>query len=108
MPERLNAALLRRLFADAPVGFAVWDDDLRFIIVNERLAAIHGVPVEEHYGRRLSELIGPMGAQAEAAFGDILRTGEPRVNVEFAGTLSTAPDVQRHFLATHYPLVGDS
>src|SRR3954470_8705743 len=99
MPQRLDAVLLRQLFYDAPVGFAAWDADMRFILVNERLARIHGVPAEDHIGRRLSDVIGPLGETAERAFAEILETGVPHVNVEFSGETPAQPGVTRHFLA---------
>lgn len=40
----------------APFGFALLDEDLRFVDVNASLAAIHGAPVVAHLGRRPDQL----------------------------------------------------
>jgi PAS domain S-box-containing protein len=41
----------------APVGMAIIDDQLRYVRVNELLAEINGVPVAEHLGRRVDEVL---------------------------------------------------
>ena len=51
MPERPTDQLaeeLLRVFAEAPVGLCYFDTNLQFAYVNDRLAEINGVPVEEH------------------------------------------------------------
>src|SRR3954451_23589812 len=40
-----GGALLEALFEGAPVGLALWDEDLRYRRVNARLAEINGLPV---------------------------------------------------------------
>ena len=44
------------------VGIAVFDEKLRFVRVNERLARINRRGVAEHLGRTVEELLGPGGA----------------------------------------------
>src|SRR5204863_467079 len=46
-----NAAELDELLTTAPVGIAFWDRELRFVRVNDALAAMNGLPVEAHPGR---------------------------------------------------------
>ena len=54
-------ARLDSLFANAPVGLAFLDLELRFVRVNEALASIAGRPVADHLGRTLDEVVGPDG-----------------------------------------------
>ncbi len=54
--DLLLAELIRN-YKEAPIGFCHLDTDLRFIHINEWLAAINGVPVEEHLGRTTREVI---------------------------------------------------
>jgi len=53
------AALVEGLQADAPIGFAVHDEQLRFELVSDSLAAINGRPAAEHLGRRVTEILPP-------------------------------------------------
>ena len=50
-------ARLDAFFRHAPYGIAYLDPDLRFLRVNETLAREHGLPVRDHVGRLLTELL---------------------------------------------------
>ena len=45
------------MFAQAPIGLCCFDKTLRFVFINDYLAAINGMSVEEHLGRSIRELI---------------------------------------------------
>ena len=47
-----TAALLDLVFEHAPVGIALLDTQVRYVRVNDRLAAINGVPAAEHPAAR--------------------------------------------------------
>jgi PAS domain S-box-containing protein len=53
-------AQLQAIYDGVPVGLAFVDADLRCVSINQRLAEISGVPVEEHIGRKVSEVVPPM------------------------------------------------
>ena len=58
------------------VGQAVLDRELRFVHLNERLAQMHGVSVEDHLGRTIAEIIrGPAGDELFARHRRVLETG---------------------------------
>jgi serine phosphatase RsbU (regulator of sigma subunit) len=65
---------LRDLVDAVPVGLALLDADLRFVVVNAELARIDGRPATDHAGRHPAEF-GPM-VDADAV-GHVLRTGDP-------------------------------
>ena len=48
---------LETLYRTAPVGLCLVDRDLRYVRINERLAAINGKPPGEHIGRTIREII---------------------------------------------------
>jgi PAS domain S-box-containing protein len=118
--ERENAALRERiaarqiddetftalesLLSHAPVGFAFFDRELRFVRVNEVVARINGLPVEAHLGRSVRE-IAPVNARiVEPVLEQVFRTGEPVVNLEIAGEAPSAPGERRTWLAGFYPV----
>jgi PAS domain S-box-containing protein len=99
-----NAALLDTLFANAPVGLAFWDTDLRFRRVNATLAAINGLGAEEHIGRTLQEVVPELGDTVAGWFREILATGRPLLNVEVSGETPARPGITCHWLASYYPV----
>lgn len=53
-------AQLQAIYDGAPVALAFVDADLRYVSVNQRLASMHNISVEEHFGKKLSEIVPPM------------------------------------------------
>ena len=76
-------ALLDAVFQSAPVGLAFLDRELRFQRINERLAAINGLPIASHVGRTPPELLPGIENMAEimADLRCIVDTGVPRLGV---------------------------
>jgi PAS domain S-box-containing protein len=97
-------ALLDNLFASSPVGLGVWDRNLRYVRVNEALAEINGVPVEDHIGRTLGEVVPGIAEQFEPIYREVLETGEPRVQYEASSDSPSKPGVDRHWLTSYYPV----
>jgi PAS domain S-box-containing protein len=83
MPGRTDsiAALLGALFADAPVGLAVLDAELRYVLVNDALAELNGTPSEEHLGRTIAEVLPAEWPALRATLERVL-AGEAVVNAE--------------------------
>jgi PAS domain S-box-containing protein len=74
-------ALLDTVFATAPVGLALIDTDLRFVLLNERMAIMSGRPVEQQLGRTMRDVYPESGAGA-ATIERVLATGVPETEVE--------------------------
>ncbi len=89
--------LLDTIFRTAPVGLAFLDSELRFAKVNESLAAINGVPMEDHLGRTVEEVNPRVARQAAAHHRSVLETGQPVVNFMLS-------DREGHWIASYYPV----
>ncbi|MCS0609642.1 PAS domain-containing protein [Massilia solisilvae] len=101
-----STALLETVYASAPVGLCFMDRELRFVMINDYLAAINAVPASEHIGRTLPEVLGPVGEQLELDYRRVLESGRPMVDLESVGGVPAAPGVMRHWLASYYPVFG--
>jgi PAS domain S-box-containing protein len=101
----LEHSVLDALFESAPIGFAFFDRELRYVRVNEKLAEINGVPVEAHAGRTLGEVLPGMDRAVEDAFRKVLETGEPLLEAEFEGWTPASAD-KRRFFTSIYPVAG--
>lgn len=53
------------------------DRDLRFVAINETLAAMNGLPVEDHLGRLAPEVLPDVDVSAWEAFRKVVETGVP-------------------------------
>ena len=99
------SALVQGLQADAPIGFAVHDEQLRFELVSNSLAAINGRPAAEHLGRRVTEILPEaLGAEVEALLAAVRDSGVARTGVELGGTTEAAPGELRTWVGAYYPM----
>ncbi|MCH7686978.1 MAG: PAS domain S-box protein, partial [Planctomycetes bacterium] len=88
---------LTRIYREAPVGLCCFDTQLRYLDINEWLAALNGLSVEEHLGRSVSELFPDLAAAIESQLRHVIETGQPMMQGSvFAETLAQ-PSVKRHF-----------
>ena len=89
---------LEVLYRHAPVGLGVIDSDLRFVRVNEWLAAINGVSAADHVGRYVHEVVPDLTKQAREAMQGVLTTGKPLRDIELVGETPAQPGVRRVWL----------
>ncbi|MEV7450785.1 SpoIIE family protein phosphatase, partial [Streptomyces nigra] len=101
-----DVALSTRTIAQAPVGLAVLDTELRYVSVNPALAELNGLPAEAHLGHMPHELMQDAEAArtVEAALRAVLRTGEPVINRRIVGRTRAHPDMDRFWSISLYRL----
>jgi PAS domain S-box-containing protein len=101
-------AQLNTLLASAPVAIGFWDRDLRFIRVNEALAALNRLSPEEHLGRTLAEVIPHLAPQLEPLYRRVLETGQPVVHEESTNEAISGPGDARWWLSSYYPVLNEA
>ncbi|MFJ8621859.1 SpoIIE family protein phosphatase [Kitasatospora sp. NPDC093550] len=73
-----DLALAARIVDQAPVGLAVLDEDLHYVLVNPALERINGVPAADHLGRTPHEVLPHLDVAAiEHRMRQVLATGRP-------------------------------
>jgi PAS domain S-box-containing protein len=106
MSAAFDRTLVEILFRTSAAGVAFVDLDLRYVRVNDSLAAMNGVPASAHRGRALREILpeGPADA-LESVVRNVIHTGKPVVDLVLSVDM---PDAGvRHFLANYFPVRGD-
>jgi PAS domain S-box-containing protein len=101
-----SLALVDILMANAPVGLAFVDRDLRFTHVNQSFATMNGVPVAAHIGRTPREVVPDLAPVLEPIFERILETAEPVLDMDLSGETPMAPGRRRDWLGSYYPISG--
>jgi sigma-B regulation protein RsbU (phosphoserine phosphatase) len=104
LAERID--LMGPVLDAAPVGFALFDTDLRYRYVNGRLAEINNIPAADHLGKRVVDLFPPeLVEPIEASVREVLRTGRPHAAELTRMTVDGEP---RHFLLGRHPVLDDA
>ncbi|MBE9207886.1 PAS domain S-box protein [Nostoc sp. LEGE 06077] len=96
-------AVLNAWLMSSPMALAFLDTELRYVYANEALAAINGVPQNQHIGRTLQEVLPEWASQLEPIFQELMTTKQPLLNQEVNG--ETYPSgVYRYGLVSYYPV----
>jgi sigma-B regulation protein RsbU (phosphoserine phosphatase) len=95
--------LLASFIANAPVALGLYDRQLRFVMVNAKLAEVNGLPIEDHLGRSASEVVPALADQIERLMERVLRTGTAIEGVELSGPTPGRPD-GGDWLVNYYPV----
>jgi PAS domain S-box-containing protein len=102
-----DADEIAAIYDSAPIGLAVVDTEGRYVRVNRKLAEINGVPVEDHIGRTIAEII-PNVASKTMPFADRIRIGTPHYGIEIRAETPARPGVIRTFRQSWTPLRNDA
>ena len=97
--------LFEALIAKAPVGLGFVDRDFRIVHVNETMAAVNGLPVDEQIGVLVPALVPQLWPQLEPMYKRVLESGEAILEVEVSGPSPSDPTQSRHWLDSYYPVV---
>lgn len=103
MVKDRSASDLALVFKHANVGLGLYDRDLRFIHVNDRLAEINGLPIADHIGRTIRDVVPAVADAVEALLRPVLETGAVIEDVEVSGETRALPGVTRTWRASYYP-----
>lgn len=98
--------LWNAFFTAAPAGLTILDHQLRFVQINDTLAQINGLPAIDHLGKTVGEVLPELENFLDPIFHEVLRTGQPILNIEGGTEKSDAPGSVRHWLASFFPLSG--
>jgi len=99
-----SLTLLETLLLTAPIGFGFVDRDFRIRRMNETLAAVNGVALEEQLGRTVAEVLPDLWSQIGPIYRHVLDTGKAVVNQEAMGEAPSVPGEIRHWLGSYYPV----
>lgn len=102
LERQRSEAILQAFIAASPIALALFDRDLRFLYANDALARLNGLPLRDHWGRTLEEVIPQMAPQFAPILRQIMETQEPVLNLEFNGEVR--PGLFRSTIANHYPV----
>lgn len=95
---------LQSLFNNTPVALGLLDDQLRYVMVNERLAQINGIPSEQHVGRSVQEIVPTdVWLAVEPALRAAVEQAQPTLNLEFRRGLPHAPEDIHDWLVSYHP-----
>ena len=104
---RESEAQLNAYFNASPAGMAMVDPQLRYLKVNQRLADMTGLPIEEHLGKTIREIVPQLADILEPLYQQVFATGKPILNFELSGETDSSPGELRDWQVSYFPLMGE-
>ncbi|MEV5124534.1 SpoIIE family protein phosphatase [Streptomyces decoyicus] len=102
---KTNLVFLDALFETCPIGLAMFDEELRYLHLNQALADMNGLPIEEHLGRRLAEtMITSDGGEYERMLRAVVAEGRPVAGVRVGMRTRGHPDRDKVLSVSFFPL----
>ena len=105
---RHQLAELDLVYNTTPVGLCFVDTNLRYLRINECLAAINGRSIAEHLGRTLTEASPEMAHMLEPVYRQVLATQTPVIDWEIKAETPQQPGVLRDWQVSFYPVIDES
>ncbi len=101
---KLRERQLRSFFTAATAGLAILSPDLRYLHINETLADMNGVTVEDHLGRSVEEVVPELAPVLVPLLKKVLTTGQAVLDHEMSGETPQQPGQNRHWMASFFPV----
>jgi PAS domain S-box-containing protein len=104
--ERTAARLeqLECIYANAPVGLALIDRDLRYVRVNQAIADMNGLSIDQVVGKRYRDLAPETADLAEPFLSRVARRGQSVRNVEVRTRPPADPEHEHIYLMSLHPM----
>jgi PAS domain S-box-containing protein len=100
----IREARLNAFFAAAPVGLAIVDDRWRYVQVNPRLAAYHGVAEAEHLGQPIDAIVPNLAPLIDPLYRAVLATGQPLLERDLSVEVPASSGQQRNWQVSLFPI----
>ncbi|HEY9630471.1 MAG TPA: PAS domain S-box protein [Coleofasciculaceae cyanobacterium] len=100
--------LLNNFFSaasSAKIGLCIHDQNLRFVQINEALAAINGYSVADHLGKTTTELLPELAPAVNPLHEQVLTTGQAIIDLEITTEVPNQFGVMRYWLASYFPIL---
>ncbi|WP_405739400.1 SpoIIE family protein phosphatase [Streptomyces sp. NBC_01525] len=102
-----DLALSVRLVAQSPIGLAVLDTDLRYVMVNAALERLNGQPAGAQLGLRPDACLSFLDTDMlMTSMRKVLATGTPRLDQVTVGCPPDDPGTEHAWSVSHYRLEG--
>ncbi|MFI9741647.1 SpoIIE family protein phosphatase [Streptomyces sp. NPDC052494] len=102
---KTNLTFLDALFETCPIGLVMLDEDLRYVHLNQALADMDGIPIEDHIGRSMEDfMITSDGGEYQRMLHAVADEGRPVVSALVVLRTPGRPDRDQVRSVSFFPL----
>lgn len=96
--EFFNAA------STANIGLCIYDQQLRYLKINQALAERNGVAIADHLGRTVTEVLPELSPTITPLLQQVLTTGQSIADQDVRGTTAAHPDQILDWRISYFPI----
>jgi PAS domain S-box-containing protein len=100
-----SVAQLNSLLTHAPIGFAFFDREHKFVRVNEYLSRLDGLAVDAHLNCKIGDVLPRSAAIFAPLLDQVFETRKAITDVELSAETPGEPGVERQWLIGIYPVI---
>ena len=100
----LKSGAFDALLSSEDMGIAILDTELRYLELNSLLARFNGVPINEHVGRTVSDVLPKLAPLIIPILKEVLDSGEPVRNLEVSGETPSVKGQDSFWEASYLPI----
>lgn len=104
LDEKDAIAELEQVYRDSPIGLFSFDRRFRFLRINDRMARINGLPIKDHIGRTMRDVVPHLAAGLEQVMRPVLDEGTPVLGLEIRGRTRSQPDKDCVWIVNYFPM----
>lgn len=95
---------LEWIYTNAPIGLCMFDRSFRYQRINKRLADAVNLPIEEHIGKSIDEIIPGLAREVRNEAQKVLLTGAPSMHNKVTQPIPDTSGQNQTFLYSCYPI----
>lgn len=104
---KTNLSFLDALFETCPIGLVMLDEELRYVHLNQALADMDGVPLDEHLGRPMADvMITADGGEYQRMLRSVFEEGRTVIGTLVGLRTPGRPDRDQVRSVSFFPLTG--
>jgi PAS domain S-box-containing protein len=100
-----SVAELNSLLTHAPIGFAFFDREHKFVRVNEYLSRLDGLSADAHLNCKMEDVLPRSAAIFTPLLDQVFETRKAITDVELSAEAAAEPGVERQWLIGIYPVI---
>jgi PAS domain S-box-containing protein len=105
--EKISETVWKTIFEHSPIGFALWDRELKYVRINHALAKMNDFPEESYTSKLAREDINLISEESLSLMQKVIASGEALIGREITRSLPNNPSDLRTWLVSYHPFFED-
>ncbi len=103
--EQLPQTMWKTIFEQSPIGFALWNQELKSVRINRAFSEMNGFSAETYLSKIEREDFKMISDETILIMREVISSGKPLIGSEIDSNIANVSDVRRTWLASYHPIL---